>query len=497
MNQLKPGLLLVLSIVASGCNTILWEPGSKETGQDPPQETGVPNDTDTGDTDTDDTDTDDTDTGIGDPIESAACDGLYPEPEGTRFYVDPASGADSNDGSQDAPWASLQVVFDTYVDCSSEDGTPKHSSAPIKGGDTIVLRGRDGYAGSLSINGCYNSDYVRVVAEQHREPVLRFLKLRGGAYWHFEGLTFEHDGGGQMFKVEDHSNHGTGHHIVMHDNLMTSGDLQTKSDFADKASDAIRLNQTDDVSITCNDMLKVAQAITVSGDRVDVLYNTIEQFSRDAIVNGGSYNRYIGNTVYDSVKLGDGHHDDFFQSHRGSYPDTSTEVQIAYNLFVNRYSDQQPAGSFGPTQCIGAFEEGPKSNWQVYNNVCKGDHYHGITLKDTNDSLVINNTVVGGSDVSAVSWETPDRTWINVSGSGNTLRNNLTTNNLSGGDHNYTVTPGNIYDLFVDWDGGDLRLKPDAAVVNAGSRDEAPSDDVLGAARDDQPDIGAYEVTSF
>ena len=57
------------------------------------------------------------------------------------------------------------------MDCSSEDGTPKHSSAPIQGGDTIVLRGREGYAGSLSINGCYNSDYVRVVAEQHREPI--------------------------------------------------------------------------------------------------------------------------------------------------------------------------------------------------------------------------------------------------------------------------------------------------------------------------------------
>ncbi len=144
MNPLKPGLLLALSIVASGCNHDFWEIVEKDTGEDPPQETGVPNDTDTGDTDTDDTDT-----GIGDPTESAACDDLYPEPEGTRFYVDPASGHDSNDGSQDAPWASLQYVFDTYVDCSSEDGTPKHSSAPIKGGDTIVLRGRDGHPGSL------------------------------------------------------------------------------------------------------------------------------------------------------------------------------------------------------------------------------------------------------------------------------------------------------------------------------------------------------------
>lgn len=496
-----PSTLLVLCTLLSGqgaCTQEIWLRPPSETLQDDEDETGLDKDeTDEADTGSDDTDTTDPDTGEPDdePGDPGSCEDMYDEATGTRFYVDPASGDDSNDGSSTAPWASLQVVFDNYVDCSSEDGTRKHSDAPVKGGDVIVLRGRDGYSEPLSINGCYNTDYVRVVAETHREPELRFLKLRGGAYWHFEGLTFLHDGGGQMFKVENHNSHGQGHHIRLHDNLMTSGDLKTKADYVNKSSDAIRLNQTDHTSITCNSMVKVAQALTISGDSVDVLHNHIELFTRDAIVNSGSDNRYIGNKVYDNVKLGDGHHDDFFQSHMGSYPDTSSNVVIAYNLFMNRYRSQQPSDTYGPTQCVGAFEEGPKTNWSVYNNVCKTDHYHGITLKSMSNSSVMNNTVVGGGDLPGErEGSSPPYSWINLSGSDNTVRNNLTTHDSAAGENTIIVTRDNVYDIFMDFDNLDLSLKPDSVAVDAGALAGAPADDVLGVLRDSQPDVGAYEV---
>lgn len=429
------------------------------------------------------------------PGASARCEDLYEEPTGGQFFVDPANGSDSNDGSATSPWASIQYVVDNKVDCADQHGSPKHSSAPIKGGDSIVLVGEQGHGDSLYITGCFNDEYVHIVGEKHREPIIRYLKIRGGSYWHLEGISFESDGGGQMVKVEDHDTHGPGHNLRFHDNSFTSGDLQTKQEYIDHSTDAIRLTSTDDTAITCNSMRKIGAGVVASGDRIDFLYNDIRFFSRDALINGGSNNRYIGNTVYDSVKLGDGHHDDFFQSHMGSNPDSSSNIEIAYNVFINRYSAEQPADTRGPTQCIAGFEEGPKTGWLVYNNVCKADHWHGITLNDTHDSIVVNNTVVGGGNLPGGFWTglATEFSWINVSGDGNVVRNNLTTDDEPGGDHNITVTAENVYDIFMDWEGLDLRLNPDAFAVNAGTSMDAPVDDIAGTNRDDYPDAGAYE----
>jgi hypothetical protein len=427
------------------------------------------------------------------------CEDLYPEPTGQRFYVDPVSGQDDNDGSFDAPWASLQTVIDSKVDCLDADGQPRHSSAPVQGGDTIVLRGATGHEAGLLIKECLNSDYIHIVGEGGRATRLTSVHFKGAAFWSFEGLTFEKSGGAPMIRVTEADSYGLSHHIRLHDNTFTSGDLQTKSQYASSATDAIRFSHTDDSEVSCNTLYKVGLGVSASGDRIDVIHNEIAFFTRDALVNGGSFNRYIGNTVYDAIKLGDGHHDDFFQSHRGIYPDTATGIEVAYNVFMNRYLSEQPADTMGPTQCIGAFGDGPKTQWAVYNNLCKGDHWHGITLGDTHDSLIINNTVVGGGKLPGNPWSgwSTETTWINVSGTGNTVRNNLTTRNFSGGDHNFIVTADNLYDVFVDWDAQDLRLRPDGPAVDAGSAESAPVDDLRGQLRDGTPDIGAYEVVDY
>jgi hypothetical protein len=426
------------------------------------------------------------------PDEVLRCDALYALPSGSVFYVDPTLGFDGNDGSSALPWANLQNVVDEKVDCVDQDGQSLHDSAPVQGGDTIVLMGAAGYEAGVSIKGCFNSDYVTIIGEQLRVPSLGEIEVKGGAYWHFEGLGVE-GSGGPLVRIERHSSRGDAHHIRVHDNLLTSGDLQTQDDYLSRASDAVRLSNVTDVAISCNDMIKVGAGVVVGGDRVDVLFNTIRFFSADGLVNSGDTNRYIGNVVTDGVKLGDGHHDDFFQSHRGVYPDPAVDVEISYNIFMNRYTDEQPAGSHGPVQCIGAFEEGHKTGWKVFNNVCKGDHYHGITMNDMHDSLIINNTVVGGGDFPGVAWETPDRTWINVSGTGNILRNNLTSNMLSEGDHNIEVTPEMVDQVFNNWGAGDFSLHLASIAIDGGEVDGAPGDDVLGVVRTGTPDVGAYE----
>ena len=150
----------------------------------------------------------------------------------------------------------------------------------------------------------------------------------------------------------------------------------------------------------------------------------------------------------------------------------------------------------GPTQCLSAFEDGPKTDIRIFNNVCKTDHYHGITWADTHDSLIVNNTVVGGTELPGLppgSEDWPDHTWISIEGTGNTVRNNLVTRNNAGGDHNLEVTGEAVHDYFTDWAALDLSLRDGAPAIDAGSPDGAPADDVLGTARDASPDVGAYE----
>ena len=355
---------------------------------------------------------------------------------GIEFFVDPVEGDDSSgDGTSENPWASIQSVIDNRVDCTDRFGNPRNPGAPIQGGDAIVLRGATGHDPDLEITGCYNSAWVTLRSASPGAARLRSVHFRGSGFWRLDGLDFLHDGGGIMVRVEDHGSHGPAANLHILNSHFTSGDLPTIQDWFDHVSDGMRLYSDEGpVVARCNEMTGVAMGFVAAGDRIDIIRNTVEFFSRDGIATGGHFNRFIGNRIYDSVALGDGHHDDFFQSHMGANPDTSSDVEVTGNFFLNRYPSEQTPGTFGPTQCLSGFEDGPKVRLRITNNVCKADHWHGITWYDTNDSVIVNNTVVGGSDYPGLpdgsdSW--PSRTWISIEGTGNVVRNNITTRNLS------------------------------------------------------------------
>ena len=87
----------------------------------------------------------------------------------------------------------------------------------------------------------------------------------------------------------------------------------------------------------------------------------------------------------------------------------------------------------------------------------------------------------------------PDHSWISIDGTGNTVRNNITTLNNAGGDHNLEITGDDVFTYFSDWTALDLSLAAGSPAIDAGSADGAPADDVLGNPRDAAPDVGAYE----
>lgn len=73
----------------------------------------------------------------------------------------------------------------------------------------------------------------------------------------------------------------------------------------------------------------------------------------------------------------------------------------------------------------------------------------------------------------------------------------VVTNSLISGP-GWAGTNGNISGdpLFVDEPGGDYHPATGSPLINAGTTAGAPSDDVTGASRDSQPDIGAFEFGS-
>ena len=124
---------------------------------------------------------------------------------GTAFFVDPVLGDDvTGDGSPGSPWASIQNVVSTKVDCTDQYGAPRNPGAPVKGGDAVVLVGSSGHTPNLEITGCYNSEWVTIRAAIRHEPVLASVHFRGSGFWQLEGLTFSNDANGTMARVEDH-----------------------------------------------------------------------------------------------------------------------------------------------------------------------------------------------------------------------------------------------------------------------------------------------------
>ena len=417
---------------------------------------------------------------------------------GRSYFVDPVVGDDlAGDGSWGNPWASIQYVVDTQIDCTDQHGVPRNPGAPVQGGDAVVLIGATGHDTDLDITGCYNSAWVTLRAQTRQEPELASVHFRGGEFWRLDGLSFVNDRTGTMVRIDDHGTHGAARNFQIVNSRFTSGDLPAVQDWVDHVSDGMRLySSSGPVVARCNEMVRVAMGFVAGGDRIDLIGNTIEYFSRDGIATGGHLNRFVGNRIFDAVDLGDGHHDDFFQSHMGANPDMSSDLEITGNVFMNRYTSAQPAGTWGPTQCLSGFEDGPKQRLRITNNLCKADHWHGITWYDTHDSDVVNNTGVGGSDYPGLPAGTdgwPTRTWISIEGTGNTVRNNITSRDLSGGDHNLEPLPSEVDLYFSNWLGLDLSLAPDSPAIDTGAPDGATTHDLLGSPRDSLPDVGAHE----
>jgi hypothetical protein len=406
------------------------------------------------------------------------------------YYVDPANGLISNNGSSTNPWNTLAAV-----------ATAKTFAA----GDSIFLR--SGYHGAVTISGTFTGP-VTFLAAPGQKPMLKSLRLNTARNMVFQGLTIT---------PEATTPYATGTLVNL-----TSGATQNTvqsctlySQWDATAWDSLAWNQK-----TCNAMTVDGAKDTLRGNYLKnvnfgisvgfgaestlVERNRIENFAGDGLRGLGDYGMYQYNFVSGCYDV-NANHDDGFQS--WSYPDglgidTVFGVVLRGNTIINYLDPNQPfRGTLQGIGCFGGFYK----DWVVENNVVCVDHYHGISFLGAVNCRIVNNTVVDQNYAQPTPWIA---LWRHQGSNTNPSVNCIARNNFANSfdwsgstgtvqDHNKVLgnAPSVYNRCFVNYAAFDFHLKSTAIGIDSASADLAPAFDGDGVARPygNGVDYGAYE----
>lgn len=404
-------------------------------------------------------------------------------------YVDPVNGSADGNGSSSRPWRVLQDVVDT---------------GKAQPGDTIWLR--SGYHGTLSIDGRYNTAIITIAAQPGQTPGLSQVTITASANWRLRGLHISPSfapayEARTMVRIANGGPDRPARDIIVEDcRLFSVEDTAswTLRDWNEKAANAFQAGGTR-ITIRGNHAKNVNFGISVTATHSLVERNVVENFAGDGMRGLGDHTVFQYNTVKNCYDV-NANHDDGFQSWSvGSDGKVGTGqvtgVVLRGNRIINYEDPNQPFR--GTLQGIGMFD-GMYVDWIIENNVVITDHWHGITVLGGKNTRIVNNTVLDQNT------STPGPPWIMIGDHKNgtvsadcIIRNNLATALKSGSgvvsDHNVVIDDPRT--LFVNAAAFDVRLRPGAAAIDAGSPQLAPSDDAAGTPRPQgrAVDVGAYE----
>lgn len=431
---------------------------------------------------------------------------------GTVFYVDPShpNASMSNAGTDpDYPWTTFQAVMENNrIESMGPAELPysaggamvvKNPGAPVKAGDTLVLR--SGHHGEIFIRGYYNPAYINVIADGI--ATASRLRVQAGCRWRFRGLTIRPDAGltegYPLVFLESHGWQGPAYNITVDDcSLYTTGD---SSGWTMGQWDTLSCNgivaSGDNMTIRRNNLKNVNFGLTVSGNCGLARGNTIENFAGDGMRGLGNDLFFEYNTVKNCYAV-NANHDDGFQSWSINDDPPRERVVLRGNVIIGYSDPNQPFR--GTLQGIGCFD-GFYINWVIENNVVITDHWHGISLYGAVNSRIVNNTVIDLND------EGPGPPWIAIVPHKNgfpsrncLIRNNIATSIIATEgvteDHNYVISSYADYgNIFVNPAVNDLHLRAGVPVIDAGSAESAPLIDIEENPRPNGSgfDLGAYE----
>ncbi len=431
---------------------------------------------------------------------------------GRTFYVDPALGSMSNDGSEGSPWSTLQEVVEAgliesweYKAHPAVDNGPmrlKNEGAPVRGGDTIVLRG--GYHGSLSLTGYYNLRDLTIRAEEGQTPQLSFISLMAVSRVVIQGLTISPSFSAIPFDdwhivdIDSGRWWGSTHDVTLEGCHIYTSDSTvgwTGPDWDANAVNGIWVNGKN-ITVRNNRCRNVDFGIQVLGEGHLISGNTVDGFIGDGLRGLGNDQVFERNVVKNSYIV-NGNHCDGFQSWATDNVPIE-RITLRGNTIINWDNPVHP-GLTSSLQGIGCFD-GPYRDWVIENNLVITDMYHGITLSGAYGCRIVNNTVVDlvlGNEL--YPWIAVTDRKDGTPSEGCLIRNNICPSVLNEGqqaDHNLILgrDAADYSPYFVDPAALDFRLSEGSSARDAGYYRDVSFMDITGALR---PRGGAWDLGAF
>jgi hypothetical protein len=349
------------------------------------------------------------------------------------FYCDPEKGSLQGDGSAERPWGTLEeVIAAGLIQFCDKEGRPHRPEAPVKPGDTILLR--SGWHGVIRIPRGYNREPITIAAAQGHQPQVGWVEIGEGSRWIIRGLVISPSLAPQPLSRIPH-------HLVMLGErggqesteltvedcfIFTERDSSawTATDWVQKARSGIWLGRHGRGHIARNNyLMNVRFGISLCSPECLCEGNVVANFSADGIRatrDGLIVRNNVIKNIFVGARDGDDNHDDgiqvfLFNVGRG----TVRNIVLEGNIIVARERPELPFPN--GLQGIGCFD-GPLVNFVVRDNVVWVNHWHGISLYDAQGCLIENNVcyVLGSSRA---------RPWVMLGqkqkqARGNTVRNN-------------------------------------------------------------------------
>ncbi|MGJ0429767.1 hypothetical protein [Methylobacter sp.] len=320
----------------------------------------------------------------------------------TDFYVDPSvtstAGDRRGDGSEANPWRTLEeVVKKGLIETKDVNGNVINAGAPIKSGDTIILK--SGYHGHVQIKNAYNNDYITVIAGIGQTPQLSELEIISARKWKFSKLTISPVFSNGIIRTSAIVNLGDINYLggnsllELTDSYIYSfnenSENLTAEEWKAKAKTGILMGRNaTDVHIKNNHISKVDFGINIFSANSSAEGNIVTDFSMDGIRVIANNNNIKNNIIKNNYVINE-NHSDGIQGFSTSKNELS-DISIIGNIILNR--DKKEYYYSKGMQGIGFFD-GPMKNIIVENNIIMSFTWQGIALYDASQSNVIGNIV--------------------------------------------------------------------------------------------------------